>query len=69
MALQNLEEMWTGIPESSKGREKSKPASEDPYISRMFLRGDSVIVVLRDPLITGKQGPLPPPKTCPAPWG
>ncbi|XP_010184478.1 PREDICTED: small nuclear ribonucleoprotein Sm D2-like, partial [Mesitornis unicolor] len=26
----------------------------DRYISKMFLRGDSVIVVLRNPLIAGK---------------
>ena len=33
---------------------KSKPVNKDRYISKMFLRGDSVIVVLRNPLIAGK---------------
>uniref|UniRef100_A0A8C5X447 Small nuclear ribonucleoprotein Sm D2 n=1 Tax=Malurus cyaneus samueli TaxID=2593467 RepID=A0A8C5X447_9PASS len=38
----NVKEMWT------------EPVNKDRYISKMFLRGDSVIVVLRNPLIAGK---------------
>ncbi|CAD7677933.1 unnamed protein product [Nyctereutes procyonoides] len=40
MVLQNVKEMWTN------------PANKDYYISKMFLHGDSVIMVLRNPLIT-----------------
>uniref|UniRef100_A0A8V0YAP1 Small nuclear ribonucleoprotein Sm D2 n=1 Tax=Gallus gallus TaxID=9031 RepID=A0A8V0YAP1_CHICK len=42
------------VPKSGKGKKKSKPVNKDRYISKMFLRGDSVIVVLRNPLIAGK---------------
>ncbi|CAO2604426.1 Small nuclear ribonucleoprotein Sm D2 [Lemmus lemmus] len=46
MVLENVKEMWT--------EKKSKPVNKDRYISKMFLRGDSVIVVLGNPLIAGK---------------
>uniref|UniRef100_A0A2K5PS11 Small nuclear ribonucleoprotein Sm D2 n=1 Tax=Cebus imitator TaxID=2715852 RepID=A0A2K5PS11_CEBIM len=42
MVLENVKEMWT------------EPVNKDRYISKMFLRGDSVIAVLRNPLIAGK---------------
>ena len=32
------------------GKKKAKPVNRDRYISKMFLRGDSVILVLRNPL-------------------
>lgn len=54
MVLENVKEMWTEVPKSGKGKKKSKPVNKDRYISKMFLRGDSVIVVLRNPLISGK---------------
>ncbi|KAL6088529.1 hypothetical protein STEG23_005679 [Scotinomys teguina] len=54
MVLENVKEMWTEVPKSGKGKKKSKPVNKDRYISKMFLRGDSVIVVLWNPLITGK---------------
>uniref|UniRef100_A0A8I5TYI4 Small nuclear ribonucleoprotein Sm D2 n=1 Tax=Pongo abelii TaxID=9601 RepID=A0A8I5TYI4_PONAB len=53
MVLENVKEMWTEVPKSGKGKKKSKPVNKDRYISKMFLRGDSVIVVLRNPLIAG----------------
>jgi hypothetical protein len=31
---------------------QAKPVNKDRFISKMFLRGDSVIVVLRNPLAT-----------------
>ena len=52
MVLENVKEMWTEVPKSGKG--KSKPVNKDRYISKMFLSRDSVIVVLRNPLIAGK---------------
>uniref|UniRef100_A0A8C2LG88 Small nuclear ribonucleoprotein Sm D2 n=1 Tax=Cricetulus griseus TaxID=10029 RepID=A0A8C2LG88_CRIGR len=54
MALENVKEMWTEVPKSGKGKKKSKPINKGHYISKMFLSGDSVIVVLRNPLIAGK---------------
>nr|XP_039324263.1 small nuclear ribonucleoprotein Sm D2-like [Saimiri boliviensis boliviensis]XP_039324272.1 small nuclear ribonucleoprotein Sm D2-like [Saimiri boliviensis boliviensis]XP_039324274.1 small nuclear ribonucleoprotein Sm D2-like [Saimiri boliviensis boliviensis] len=54
MVLENVKEMWTEVPKSGKGKKKSKPVNKDRYICNMFLCGDSVIVVLRNPLIVGK---------------
>ncbi|KAA1077205.1 hypothetical protein PGTUg99_006471 [Puccinia graminis f. sp. tritici] len=40
MVLVNVKEMWTELP---KGKNK-KPVNKDRFISKMFLRGDSVIL-------------------------
>lgn len=32
------------------GKKKAKPVNKDRFISKMFLRGDSVILVLKNPL-------------------
>lgn len=37
------------VPKSGKGKKKAKPVNKDRFISKMFLRGDSVIIVLRNP--------------------
>ncbi|KAK2104546.1 hypothetical protein P7K49_018402 [Saguinus oedipus] len=58
MVLENVKEMWTEVPKSGKGKKKSKPVNKDRYISKMFLRGDSVIVVLRNPLIAASRSHL-----------
>ena len=50
MVLENVKEMWTEVPKSGKGKKRAKPVNKDRYISKMFLRGDSVILVLRNPL-------------------
>ncbi|PSN46977.1 putative small nuclear ribonucleoprotein Sm D2 [Blattella germanica] len=52
MVLENVKEMWTELPRTGKGKEKAKPFNKDRFISKMFLRGDSVILVLRNPLAT-----------------
>ncbi|KAK4050450.1 mRNA splicing protein [Microbotryomycetes sp. JL201] len=44
MVLENVKEMWTEAP-SGKGK---KPVNKDRFISKMFLRGDSVVLVLRN---------------------
>ncbi|KAK3596489.1 hypothetical protein CHS0354_007395 [Potamilus streckersoni] len=54
MVLENVKEMWTEVPKTGKGKKKSKPVNKDRFISKMFLRGDSVILVLRNPLATSK---------------
>ncbi|KAL0594128.1 hypothetical protein AAY473_036526, partial [Plecturocebus cupreus] len=57
VVLENVKEMWTEVPKGGKGK-KSKPVNEDRCVPRMFLRGDSVLRVLRRPLMAGKEGPL-----------
>ncbi|CAK9265090.1 unnamed protein product [Sphagnum jensenii] len=49
MVLENVQEMWTEVPKTGKGKKKAKPVNKDRFISKMFLRGDSVIIVLRNP--------------------
>ncbi|KIO21560.1 hypothetical protein M407DRAFT_15800 [Tulasnella calospora MUT 4182] len=44
MVLENVKEMWTEQP---KGKNK-KPVNKDRFISKMFLRGDSVVLILRN---------------------
>ncbi|KAI9099859.1 hypothetical protein DFS34DRAFT_579124 [Phlyctochytrium arcticum] len=48
MVLENVKEMWTETPRSGKGAKKAKPINKDRFISKMFLRGDSVVLVLRN---------------------
>ncbi|KAI9348426.1 hypothetical protein DFJ73DRAFT_790012 [Zopfochytrium polystomum] len=48
MVLENVKEMWTEVPKSGKGKKKAKPINKDRFISKLFLRGDSVILVLRN---------------------
>jgi len=50
MVLENVKEMWTEVPRTGKGKKRSKPVNKDRFISKMFLRGDSVILVLKNPL-------------------
>mmetsp|Transcript_7256 Transcript_7256/g.18602 ORF Transcript_7256/g.18602 Transcript_7256/m.18602 type:complete len:116 (+) Transcript_7256:24-371(+) len=49
MVLENVKEMWTEVPKSGKGKKAAKPVNRDRFIPKMFLRGDSVIIVLRNP--------------------
>ncbi|GAB5366697.1 hypothetical protein AAMO2058_001165900 [Amorphochlora amoebiformis] len=51
MVLENVQELWTEIPKKGKGKSKAKPVNKDRFISKMFLRGDSVILVLRNPVM------------------
>ncbi|KAF9151923.1 mRNA splicing protein [Linnemannia schmuckeri] len=47
MVLENVKEMWTEVPRAAKGK-KAKPVNKERFISKLFLRGDSVILVLRN---------------------
>jgi len=60
MVLENVKEMWTELPKSGKGqRKRGKPVNKDRYISKMFLRGDSVILVLKNPLAVQAPSSVP----------
>lgn len=48
LLLENVLEMWTEVPKGNKGK-KTHPANKERYHSKMFLRGDSVILILRNP--------------------
>ncbi|KAH7132530.1 small nuclear ribonucleoprotein-like protein sm d2 [Dendryphion nanum] len=45
MVLENAKEMWTETPRLSNGQAGRK-VNKDRFISKLFLRGDSVILVL-----------------------
>ena len=45
-----VQEMWTEVPRAQKGQKRPKPVNKDRFLPKMFLRGDSVIVVVRNPL-------------------
>ena len=44
-----MKEVWTEVPKTGKGKKKAKPVNKERYISKMWLRGDSVILALRNP--------------------
>jgi small nuclear ribonucleoprotein D2 len=46
--LENVKEMWTEQPKAGKGKKRGAAVNKDRFISKMFLRGDSVILVLRN---------------------
>lgn len=50
MVLEDVKEMWTETQKGGGAAKKQKPVNRDRFISKMFLRGDSVILVLRNPL-------------------
>ncbi len=37
------------VPRTGKGQKKATPVHKDRFITKLFLRGDSVILVLRNP--------------------
>ncbi|KAK9427374.1 hypothetical protein V1505DRAFT_317709, partial [Lipomyces doorenjongii] len=45
MVLKNVKEIWTDIPHTSNGK-KGRPVDKSRFISKIFLRGDSVVLVL-----------------------
>ncbi|KJE94274.1 small nuclear ribonucleoprotein sm d2 [Capsaspora owczarzaki ATCC 30864] len=49
MILEDVREFWTEGTRAGKGKTKSKPVNKDRFISKLFLRGDSVIIILPNP--------------------
>lgn len=48
LVLESVVEMWTEVPKGNKGK-KSSAVNKERYISKLFVRGDSVIFILRNP--------------------
>ena len=46
MVMENVQEVWTEMPRKGK---KGSAVTKSRYIPKMFLRGDSVIYVLKNP--------------------
>ena len=48
MVLENVCELWTELAKGGKGK-KAQAKNKERFINKMFLRGDSVILVLKNP--------------------
>lgn len=46
MILENVKELWTEIERNAKGK-KVKELNKERFVLKMFLRGDSVIIVVK----------------------
>ena len=56
MVLENVCETWVEIPKKNKGKNviiilyfQARPVVRERFINKMFVRGDSVIIVIRNP--------------------
>lgn len=47
--LEDVKEMWTEVSKGGKGRTRGAQVNKDRYVSKMFLRGDSVILIMSNP--------------------
>eukprot|EP00826_Nyctotherus_ovalis_P016263 TRINITY_DN1469_c0_g2_i1.p5 TRINITY_DN1469_c0_g2~~TRINITY_DN1469_c0_g2_i1.p5 ORF type:complete len:105 (+),score=31.57 TRINITY_DN1469_c0_g2_i1:1591-1905(+) len=48
MVLEDVMETWTERPKGNKGK-KAKPMNRERYFKKLLLRGDSVILVVKNP--------------------
>jgi small nuclear ribonucleoprotein D2 len=48
MVLESACEKWTELPKSGKGK-RARPHNRERYIPKLFIRGDSIIVVIKNP--------------------
>jgi len=49
LLLEDVKEMWTEHSKGGKGRQRGQVINKDRFVSKMFLRGDSVILVVANP--------------------
>mmetsp|Transcript_3811 Transcript_3811/g.8414 ORF Transcript_3811/g.8414 Transcript_3811/m.8414 type:complete len:110 (+) Transcript_3811:180-509(+) len=49
LLLEDVKEMWTEYSKGGKDRKRGTSVNKDRYVSKMFLRGDSVILVVSNP--------------------
>jgi small nuclear ribonucleoprotein D2 len=47
--LEDVKEMWTETSRGGKGKTKGTAVNKDRYVNKMFLRGDSVIIIVSNP--------------------
>jgi small nuclear ribonucleoprotein D2 len=48
--------MWTENSKGGKGKTRGVAINKDRYVSKMFLRGDSVILIVSNPAALGGEG-------------
>ena len=54
--LEDVKEMWTEKSKGGKGKTRGVAVNKDRYVSKMFLRGDSVILVVSNPAGLASEG-------------
>ena len=47
--LEDVKEMWTETSKGGKNRQRGTAVNKERYVSKMFLRGDSVILIVSNP--------------------
>jgi small nuclear ribonucleoprotein D2 len=53
--LEDVKEMWTETSKGGKGRARGAAVNKDRFVSKMFLRGDSVILIVSNPAALASQ--------------
>lgn len=54
--LEDVKEMWTEKSKGGKDKTRGTAVNKDRYVSKMFLRGDSVIVIVFNPAALAGDG-------------
>lgn len=47
--MEDVKETWTETSKGGKGKKRGTVVNKDRYVSKMFLRGDSVILIVSNP--------------------
>lgn len=47
--MEDVKETWTEVSKGGKGNKRGTVVNKDRYVSKMFLRGDSVILIVSNP--------------------
>jgi len=55
LLLEDVKEMWTENAKGGKGKTRGTAVNKDRYVSKMFLRGDSVIIIVSNPVALAEQ--------------
>lgn len=50
LIMVGVEEIWTQVRRTDKGKARGQPVVRQRFIPKLFVRGDSVILVVKDPL-------------------
>lgn len=53
--MEDVKEMWTESSKGGKGKNRGTSMNKDRYVSKLFLRGDSVIFVVSNPAALAAQ--------------
>ena len=47
--LEDVKEMWTETSKGGKGKQRGAAVNKERFVSKLFLRGDSVILIVSNP--------------------